>query len=81
MELFDLKVMKMDSPRLAWLKKHKISTHRSPYVELDEEPWSCWSGPFEEAVMHKGDYTSGMTEDQAITRWALKYNVRLWNEE
>lgn len=81
MELFDPKVMEKDSPRLAWFKKHDISTYRSPYVESDEEPWNCWSGPFEEKVMHLADYTTGMTEDEAITRWALKNNVRLWNEE
>lgn len=79
-ELFAPDSVSMNSPRLVWLKQHDIHTYKSPCVEEDDEPWSCWAGSFE-SVSKLSDYETGQTEDEAITKWAVRHGVRLWNEQ
>jgi len=79
-EMFDSKSVEKDSPRLAWFKKHNVSTYRTPHMADEDEPWNCWSGPLQEAV-NNNRYATGETEDEAIANWAIENEVRLWNEE
>jgi hypothetical protein len=46
----------------------------------EDEPWNCWSGSLEEAIKHNR-YSTGETEDEAISNWAIDNGVKLWNEE
>lgn len=80
LELFDPEFGKQDSPRLAWLKKHNLNTYKSPGIDEEDEPWSCWTGQLEDAIKHNS-YVTGETEDEAITNWAIENGVKLWNEE
>jgi len=69
-----------ESPRLRWIKKHQINTYCSGKAEdFDGEPWNCWQGKPEDCS--KGHYETGATEHESIVNWAIKNNVRLWNEE
>lgn len=78
-EFFTQEEVKGDSPRVAWMKKHDLCTVRSQGVPDDEEPWNCWAGKFSMRDFERLGAT-GATEDEAITRWAIKNGVRLWNE-
>ena len=72
----------VDSPRLAWMKRHGVKTIK---VEGELRPgeedefgnyvfdWYC-SGA-------TGHQMGGETEDEAIAAWARSANVRLWNGE
>ena len=68
--LFD--VPQVDSPRLAWMKKHKLWARQNVVLN---DLWRC---------IQEGGRTvdgEGTTEDEAITDWAIQNDVRLWNEE
>ena len=78
MELFQIPVS--ESPRRLWLKKHRISTHKSDCVPDDEDPWNAWVGDLAEAIEANLTCT-GNTEDEAICALAKKLGLRLWNEE
>lgn len=94
-ELFDMEAVKMDSPRLAWLKKHGVITWSHPGDEYGTPP--CWFAGFqewwpgktgadffcEETSCH-GDSRcpcDEATEDEALAKLARWYNLPLWNEE
>jgi hypothetical protein len=77
MELFEIPVS--ESPRRLWLKKHRISTHKSGCVPDDEEPWSAWVGDLGEAI-EDDNVGTGTTEDDAVCDLAKKLGIRLWNE-
>ena len=77
MELFEIPVS--ESPRRLWLKKHRISTHRSDCVPDDEEPWNAWVGDLAEAI-EDGSVGTGATEDDAVCDLAKMLGIRLWNE-
>ena len=79
-ELFSAESVTVKSPRLRWMEKYKVQTHRSATVPADEEPWSCWSGELQMSINHDW-IANGTTEDEAITAWAIKNGVRKWNEE
>ena len=78
MELFEIPVS--ESPRLKWLKKHRISTHKSSPVPDDEDPWNAWVGDLSEAI-EDDRVCTGMTEDDALCDLARQLGLRLWNEE
>jgi hypothetical protein len=70
-----------DSPRLRWMKKHNVETRDD--IKIDEYPESAffaWSGDLNDAIDNVR-LGSGDTELDAITDWAIKNGVRLWNEE
>lgn len=67
-----------DSPRLAWLKKHKIKTRHYPGV--DDEP-SGFVISFETQREVGESFHFGITEDDALADWSRKNGVRMWHEE
>ena len=77
MELFQLPIS--ESPRRLWLKKHRISTHKSDYLPDDEEPWNAWAGELSDAV-EDGSHGTGSSEDDALCTLAKKLGLGLWNE-
>ena len=94
-ELFPPESVAMDSPRLAWLKRHGcITMSFEPHQRFGE--FDRWIAGFAEGVAGKdaiaqwfceecgknGETTIGMgaTEDEAIAELAIRYGVRLWNE-
>jgi len=82
--LFDLP--ESPSPRLQWLRKHKIDIVDSG---LDHEPgdeceitgnrlYRFWAQVGEWPDAH--EEAGGDTEDEAILNLARKLNLKLWNE-
>lgn len=74
----------MDSPRLAWIKKHGVKTHCAPHC--CEAPWCAWFAGNEyvgnPGIPDNPDACGyGHSEDEAIQDLAVGYNVPLWNEE
>ena len=68
------------SPRLAWMRQHRIQTSESDLFKLTQhgKPWAAWiSGKRTKAV---AQYTTADTEDEAIIALAKKINLKLWNE-
>ena len=76
-ELFP--TVKCDSPRLAWIKRHNLTTAHNPEL-ADDSPWSCWSCPLSNAL-DRETIGLGDTEADAIAEWAKLTGTRLWNEE
>jgi hypothetical protein len=92
-ELFPPEAVAMDSPRLAWIKRHGIVTFHS----CPSDEWSTWMAGiqewhpektdaadfFFEETSHNGDTRigEGNTEDEAIAHLCRRHGVRLWNEE
>lgn len=88
-ELFEIPVC--ESPRLKWLKKYNIHTHRNATVKVGDtcevtgeklSPWCATVG----AVSANGVWADGWigfgdTEDDAIANLARKRGWRMWNEE
>ena len=77
MELFQIPIS--ESPRRLWLKKHRISTHKSDYVADDEDPWNAWTGELSDAI-EDDLLCTGATEADAVCALAIKLGIRLWNE-
>lgn len=76
----------MDSPRLAWIKRHQLVlyfsdfTGKSPETGNDIRPWTCSRGDSPGEVLF-GKAGIGNTEDEACCDYAQKHGLRLWNEE
>lgn len=68
-ELFPESETTADSPKLKWLKKHKLTV-------LDDSPkgWICRNGGWTKAV-------HGDTEDEAIINYCERYDVKHWTLE
>ena len=87
-ELFDIKSVKRDSPRLAWMREKKISLFATGYIEGDEDEFGSEMFPFY-AFVGGDDFSNveprnaagGSTEDDAVANLAVKKGWRLWNEE
>jgi hypothetical protein len=62
------------SPRLAWMQKHGITAMQS-----ESGPWTAWSSLIQGRTAQNLGF--GDSEDEAITQWALKLGISLWNEE
>ena len=91
-ELFAPDSVAMDSPRLAWIKRHGVVTHCS----MPGTPDACWFAGFRDwwgdcsdgqffiwETGHNGDSRmgEGETEDDAIAHLCRRHEIRLWNEE
>lgn len=92
-ELFPAEAVQMDSPRIIWMRKHKVLTYHS----LAGEDGACWFAAFDEGeyiyedmadffCQHLGatgdsECGEGATEDDAIAHLARRAGIRLWNEE
>lgn len=85
-ELFAPEAVVMLSPRLAWMRRHMVSTAKSP-CECDGTPWSAWVGDLQKCIEKGGDnprrggYAVGATEEDAVVALAKARRMRLWNEE
>ncbi len=80
-ELFPIDSIQMDSPRAAWLKRHRVMTLATPH---GEEPWVAWFLRDEEGPQNYGvpcEYKTGFDENDAITELAIAAGLKLWNEE
>src|SRR4051812_1993568 len=95
-ELFRASAVAMDSPRLAWIKAHRVLTFHC--LESSDE-FAMWLADFDEGVYsyenaadyffwrcgpHTTDKRSigiGHTEDDAIAELCQKRHVKMWNEE
>lgn len=77
-ELFELP--QCLSPRLVWRDKHRL---RGQKVSATE--YAAWTGPAEWAdVVARGGgelIGKGSSQEDADADWAVRNNVRLWNEE
>lgn len=76
-ELFPIASITKLTPRAAWMKKNCLVL-REEWSEWDDKVmWTCTKdvGGF------RSRYGWGETEHDAICEWAIKNNVRLWNEE
>lgn len=93
-ELFPAEAVTMDSPRLAWMKRHGISVIQHDWTGTDfentDEP--RWQARSEKAFRIQGPSCKRPviwtnrgpccdTEDQAIEAIAKDMGIRLWNEE
>ena len=82
--LFDIPVC--ESPRLKWLREHKVSTHFNKDVQPGDEdefsgetiyPWCAYVGPLE---YPRADAGYGNTEHDAVVELAIINDWKLWNE-
>jgi hypothetical protein len=93
-ELFPVESVKMDSPRLAWMKKYRIRTFLSMAKDADARCWFAGYAKeidpdisdadwFCEEMGRHGDLRvgEGTTEDAAIVALARLWKIPLWNEE
>jgi hypothetical protein len=85
-ELFPSETVTMDSPKLAWLKKHGLTTSYAENVgdAKDEfgnqaKPWTCAKIILGGRCIGSMGY--GDTEEDACADFAEKYDLLLWNEE
>lgn len=90
-DLFDMEAVKMDSPRLAWIKKHKAVTHFAKHC--DEAPWTATFRQDEQEnlspaeiimkILENSDSCAvgfGATENEALQNAAINWSIPLWNE-
>lgn len=82
-ELFPLDSICMDSPRLAWMKKHGAKVRRRKQGDPWEDYWDAWLERHEKAPGEpaQGLSTRGFDETDALRELGIKYGLRLWNEE
>ena len=83
-DLFPDADMAMDSPRLAWKKKHGVSVS---HCADEEHPWSAWFASNTHADNRDGVPINpdlcgfGETEEDALRDLAVRNDTPLWNEE
>jgi hypothetical protein len=93
-ELFPAESVQMDSPRLAWIKKHGVVTY---FHHNEAHGWPpTWFAGFqkwwpelsgfdfwanETARNCESRCACAGTEDEALTQLAVYYRIPLWNEE
>lgn len=83
-ELFDIKSVKQDSPRFAWMKHYGVKVKNCPDVtvgdegEFGNEQWPWYA--FAHEASQPEDFVGGETEDEALANFAKSKNLRLWNE-
>ena len=84
--LFDVPVC--ESPRLRWMKNHRVKTHEFTNDPSDERTlnhlgFSRWVAHVGRMPAHEdeGVYALGSTEDLALVSLAQGMGWRLWNEE
>jgi hypothetical protein len=80
-ELFPLDAVFMESPRLKWMKRHKITTHHEPRYDGTQDspetgqPLYPWTAS-REGFAFTG---TGHTENDALVELANYYGIPLWN--
>lgn len=87
-ELFPAEAVAMDSPRLAWMKRHDVRIHHSPTL-CPDSPFCVWL-PSNDAYPDLGakgvpnnpsECGYGITEGDALEELAKLNGLKLWNEE
>jgi hypothetical protein len=83
LELFPVSDTKMDSPRLAWLKRHDVSVDKEWDDYFDEFVFVAKIMKLYTGGIYRYSYMVGKgdTEDDALCDLAKKHGLRLWNEE
>ena len=79
------------SPRLAWRRKHSVCSYFTKEFAGRQDtptpmPWAAWVGGLDdylEIMEWEGDdgFGYGDSEDEAFCNLAIKYGLRMWNEE
>lgn len=78
--LFDAPVVL--SPRLAWMEKHGVETHRANATGEGGSTWVCRKiRPRLESLWTSSEIGGGETEDEALAAFAMHAGLKLWNEE
>ena len=86
-EQFDLlNVPVVESPRLKWLKRHRIKTHATSLEVGAEDEYGEEISPFyayvgKNEIENAHNIVGGTTEDEAIRNLAIRKGWLLWNEE
>ena len=93
-ELFPPESVTMDSPRIAWMKRHGITVVCHDWTGTDfentaEPRWQAFSsnafrrqGPsFRHPVIWANEGDRCDTEDEAVVALAQEMGLKLWNEE
>jgi len=83
-ELFD--TPESLSPRLAWMRKHKLETMRnpSPKAEDGESPWVCRvikTAESKSGLWWPNEIAGGDTEEQACEQFAMNRGLKHWNQQ
>ena len=70
------------SPRLAWMRKHKINTH---YIEWSRKHWA-WTGNIDPSKLLNDApadayFAVAGTQEEALADHAKIRGIKLWNEE
>lgn len=87
-ELFSISEVTMDSPRLAWMKRHDLQCWHTPLngrcecPETGEEikEWTCCTLA-ELDRMDTRAVGTGDTAEEACIEWARTHHEPLWNQE
>lgn len=85
-ELFPIEAVTLDSPRLAWIKRHGLQVWRTPLEGLCECPetgheikeWTCCTLQEMERLSFRA-CGLGDTAEEACIDWANKHHEPLWN--
>ncbi len=87
-ELFDINSVSMDSPRLAWKKKHSVETEKLERAGDEDDngdtipQWVCRIKKLANGARYfPNQIAGGDTEDEALAEYAAKNSIPLWNEE
>lgn len=82
-ELFSIADVTHESPRLAWMKRHRVETHHLPLAHIDgDEPWrATTTGRAPHQLGDRLHVGTGETEHEAIASLAKRERIPLWNEE
>ena len=87
LEMFPPESVAMESPRLAWLRKHALCTYHvkelrgeCPETGNTLKPWTCCKLELPGDVL-AGKIGIGDTEDECCADYAQKHGLKLWNEE
>ena len=77
MTLFDLP--EPTSPRLRWMRKHRIRTNKVPAQHPRFGQWVAWIDDRKWQKKSDSDFY-GANEEEAIVNLAKQLNIKLWNE-
>lgn len=70
------------SPRLAWIKRHRVVVERVNAETSGGFKWICRTEhPPLAGFWPPNSIGGGETEDEAIADFAIAAGIRLWNEE
>lgn len=87
-ELFPVESVTMDSPRLAWMKRHGLCAYHSPaldgaeceFTDVPIRPWTCCSASQPIDILF-GRFGVGNTEEEACLDYAMKEDIPNWTQQ